>query len=300
MNFGTHIWHNGTLIPTEDSKVHSMSHATHYGTGAFEGVRFYSTDRGPAVFKLKEHTKRLFYSVGTIEMEIPYSQEEINQATLETISANGFSDGYIRPIAFYGADKLGLNPTGNPVETVIAVMPWGKYLSDDPIEVGLSPYVRIHPKSLICDAKISGHYVNSTLSNQWAKKNNYHEALLLDFEDNLAEGPGENLFLVKDGKLMTPQLGSILPGITRATIMELAKEEFGIETLEKTLKLKDLLEADEAFYTGTAAEVTLIKSLDREQIGDQSNLISTKLKQLYGDVVTGKVEKYHDWLSFVN
>ena len=298
MNFGEQIWHNGKLVPTQDAMLHCMSHATHSGSGAFEGIRYSNTDNGPAVFKLREHMERLLYSGSVIELESEHSVDALCEATLETIRANPFEDGYIRPIIFYGADKLGLNPAGNPCETAIAVMPWGKYLSDDPIEVGLCPYVRIHPKSLVSDAKISGHYVNSTLSNQWAKKHKYHEALLLDFEGNLAEGPGENLFMIKDGTLYTPKLGSILPGITRATIMDLAQKELRVETIEKTLTMDDLMASDEAFYTGTAAEVTIIGSIDRTPIGDQSNEISGKLKKIYADVVTGKMEQYHEWLSF--
>ncbi len=299
MDLGKYIWRNDEFVPADDAKISLVNHATHYGSGAFEGVRFYQTDKGPAVFRLQDHTRRLFYSAHTLELEIPYTAEEINEATLELLRKNKFTSGYIRPVAMFGTEKMGLNPHGATLETFIAAWPWGKYLSDDPITVGISPWIRIHPKSLQCDAKINGHYVNSIMSSLWAKNNNYQEALVLDFNDNVAEGPGENLFLVKDGQLITPAPGNILPGITRKTIMELAKNELGIHTEERIVTPEEVFAADEAFYTGTAAEVTIIGSLDGKQIGNGDNEISEKLKKLYHDVVTGKVEKYHDWLTWV-
>ena len=299
MDLGTYIWRNGAFIPSKEAKTSVINHALHYGSGAFEGIRFYKTDKGSAVFRLKEHMERLHYSASIIELKIPYSIEQLCEANLELLKRNGYQDGYIRPVALFGEGKMGLNPHGADIDTFIAAWPWGKYLSDDPITVGTSPWMRIHPKSLQCDAKINGHYVNSIMSSQWAHNKGYQEALLLDFEGKVAEGPGENIFVVKNGKLFTPKLGTILAGITRASIMELAREELGIETAEKDLYPEDLLSADELFFTGTAAEVTIIKSLDGQQIGTQENKISEQLKSLYHDVVTGKVEKYEGWLSYV-
>jgi len=299
MDFGAHVWRNGQLIKSEDAKTSLINHALHYGSGVFEGIRCYKTERGTAVFRLKEHMERLQYSGSVLEIKMPHSVQDPCQATLELLKANNLESGYIRPVACFGEGKMGLNPHGADIDVFIAAWAWGKYLSDDPITVGTSPWIRIHPKSLQADAKINGHYVNSIMSSQWAHNNNYQEALLLDYKGNLAEGPGENLFIIKDGEMFTPELGTILNGITRATIMELSEKELGIKTIQKTLTPADLLNADEAFFTGTAAEVTILKSIDGNQIGTQANEISGQLKQLYADVVEGRVEKYNDWLSYV-
>lgn len=300
MDFGANVWRNGQLIPSAQAHTSLINHCLHYGSGVFEGIRCYQTPKGTAVFRLREHMERLHYSASILELEIPYSVDELCQATLDVLAANKLDSGYIRPVACFGEGKMGLNPHGADIDVFIAAWPWGKYLSDDPITVGTSPWCRIHPKSLQSDAKINGHYVNSIMSSQWAHNNDYQEALLLDFAGNLAEGPGENLFLVKDGTLYTPQLGTILNGITRATIMELAETELGVKTVETTLSPEDLATADEAFFTGTAAEVTIIKSVDGESLGDQSNQISGQLKDLYHRVVSGEEPKYDEWLSYVN
>ncbi len=299
MDFGTHVWRNGEIIPMEEAKTSIINHALHYGSGVFEGIRCYQTERGTAVFKLKEHMERLHYSASVLEIPMPYSVEALCQANLDLLKKQNLASGYIRPVACFGEGKMGLNPAGADIDVFIAAWGWGKYLSDDPITVGTSPWIRIHPKSLQADAKINGHYVNSIMSSQWAHNNNYQEALLLDYNGNLAEGPGENLFIIKDGVMYTPQLGTILSGITRATVIELAEKELGIKTIETTLKPEDLVNADEAFFTGTAAEVTILKSIDGNQIGTQENKTSGQLKQLYADVVEGRIEKYDDWLSYV-
>lgn len=299
MNLGQYIWRNGTFIKSEAAQISLVNHALHYGSGAFEGIRFYKTQKGPAVFRLEDHMKRLHYSASIIELEIPFSTETLCQKTVELIKKNEFENGYIRPVAMFGEDKMGLNPHGAQIDTFIAAWPWGKYLSDDPISVGISPWIRIHPKSLQCDAKINGHYVNSIMSSQWAHNNHYQEALLLDFENKVAEGPGENIFLVKNNQLLTPKLGTILAGITRDTIIKLAKDELGIDTKETDLSSEDLFTAEEAFFTGTAAEVTIIKSIDKKQIGTQKNKISEQLKNLYHNVVTGKIHQYNSWLSLI-
>jgi len=299
MNLGKFVWRNGKFVVAEDATISVVNHALHYGSGVFEGVRFYKTASGSAIFRLDDHTDRLFYSASVLELEIPFSREEINSATVELLRKNGFESGYIRPVAMFGEGKMGLNPHGAKIETFISAWPWGKYLSDDPISCGISPWIRIHPRSLQCDAKITGHYANSILSSLWAKNHDFHEAIVLDHAGNLAEGPGENLFLVKNGRLLTPSRGNILPGITRATVIELAERELGIKTEEKTLTPEDLFSADEAFFTGTAAEVTLIKSVDGRAIGDGENAISGQLKKLYGEVVSGRAEKYRGWLTFL-
>ena len=300
MNYGENFWRNGKLIKSNEGDISIMNHCLHYGSGVFEGVRFYETKQGPAIFRAKEHYDRLHYSAGVIELEIPFSTKELTEATEELIKINNFTSGYIRPVAFYGEDKMGLNPEGSKEEVFIANWAWGKYLSDDPITVGVSPWQRISPLALQCDAKINGHYVNSIMSSQWAKKNNYQEALLLDFEGNVAEGPGENIFYIKNGQVFTPPLGAILAGITRQTIIELLDKEFGIKVIEQDAKIEDLLQADEAFFTGTAAEITIIKSIDGQQIGKQDNDISSRIKNMYADVVHGRIEKYNHWLTFCN
>ncbi len=298
MNFGPYVWRNGNFVKEDEANISVVNHVLHYGSGVFEGIRCYETANGTAIFRLKEHMERLHYSASTLELEIPYSVQDLCEANLELLRKNNLKSGYIRPVACFGEGKMGLNPHGAEIDTFIAAWPWGKYLSDDPITVGISPWIRIHPKSLQADAKINGHYVNSIMSSQWAHNNDYQEALLLDYEGNLAEGPGENLFIIKNNTLYTPKLGTILNGITRDTIIKLAKEELGIETQEGVFAPEELKNADEAFFTGTAAEVTIIKSVDGQQIGDQSNTISNQLKQLYADVVEGRVEKYHHWLSW--
>ncbi|HLC65202.1 MAG TPA: branched-chain amino acid transaminase [Candidatus Nanoarchaeia archaeon] len=291
------IWLNGKLVKWEDAKVHVLIHALHYGSAVFEGIRFYKTDKGPAVFRLKEHMARLLKSAKVFNMKIPFTQEQLEEATLETIRKNKIDAGYIRPIAFFGYGKMGLNPEGAPVDVAIAVWPWGSYLGEEAVKVKISKYMRIHPKSLISDAKVSGHYVNSILASLEAKEAGYQECLLLDYTGNIAEGPGENFFLIKKGKLYTPQLGNILPGITRDSIMKIAKD-LGYDSEEKVISVKDAKSADECFYTGTAAEVTGIRQIDDVQIGDDNYPITKKLKTAFLDVVHGRNKKYESWLSY--
>src|SRR3989344_1312200 len=291
------IWLNGKLVKWEDAKVHVLIHALHYGSAVFEGIRFYKTDKGPAVFRLKEHMARLLKSAKVFNMKIPFTQEQLEEATLETIRKNKIDAGYIRPIAFFGYGKRGLNAEGAPVDVAIAVWPWGSYLGEEAVKVKISKYMRIHPKSLISDAKVSGHYVNSILASLEAKEAGYQECLLLDYAGNIAEGPGENFFLIKKGKLYTPQLGNILPGITRDSIMKIAKD-LGYDSEETVISVKDAKSADECFYTGTAAEVTGIRQIDDVQIGDDNYPITKKLKTAFLDVVHGRNKKYESWLSY--
>ncbi len=232
-------------------------------------------------------------------MKVPYTKEEFNQAILKTIKENKIDAGYIRPIIFYGYGKMGLDPKGAELNCAIAVWPWGSYLGEEAVKVKTSSYLRIHPKSTHADAKICGHYVNSIFASLEAKKEGYEEALLLDYKGNIAEGPGENLFLVKDGRLLTPPLGNVLPGITRMSIMQIAKDQ-GIKVEEKALKLEDVYNANEAFFTGTAAEVTPIASLDGKKIGKEApGPITKKIKEIFLDAVHGKNKKYEHWLSYV-
>jgi len=294
------IWMDGTMLPAAEAKIDALSHALHYGSGVFEGTRFYKTDRGPAIFRLEDHTKRLFYSASVIHLNIPFSEEEVNAATLAVVRENELESGYIRPLAFFGEGKMGLRPEGAKPRILIAAWPWGKYLADRPISVKISSYIRIHPRSLVADAKVTGHYVNSILAVQEVLPLGYDEALLLDFEGNVAEGPGENFFLVKNGEIHTPKLGTILAGITRKTLFQIAEDK-GVPVIERSIAPEEIFSADEAFFTGTAAEVTPIGKVDDRMIGNgEEGDITAILKKAYFDIVTGKNPKYEKWLSFVN
>ena len=294
-----YIWMDGKFKKWKDAKIHVLAHTLHYGAGSFEGIRFYNTPDGPAIFRLKEHTKRFFYSAKAIDMKIPYSQKEINETIIKLVKKNKVKGGYIRPLAFYGYGKMGLNPAGAPVNVSIACWPWGTYLGEDAVKIKTSQYIRIHPQSTVADAKICGHYVNSILASIEVHKQGYHEALFLDYKGNVAEGPGENIFMVKKGVIYTPPLGTILAGITRDSAMTIAKD-LGFKVVEKILKLKDLYAADECFFTGTAAEVTPIISIDKKKIGNgKIGLITTELQKTFLGVVKGRNEKYRKWLTYI-
>ncbi len=293
------IWMDGKLIDWDDAKVHVLTHTLHYGMGVFEGIRFYDTGKGPAIFRLQDHTRRLFNGAKRIYMDVPYTEDEFNDAIVSTIAQNEIQSGYIRPLFFYGYGKMGLDPHGAPINSIIAVWPWGAYLGDGAVQVKTSRFIRIHPDSTHAESKITGHYVNSIFASCEAKEAGFQEALLLDYAGNVAEGPGENLFIVKDGKIITPRLGNILQGITRRSIMELAIDQ-GIEVDEKEITLDDIYDADEAFFTGTAAEITPIESLDKKKIGRTTpGPITQRLKDVFFDIVHGKIEKYDDWLTYV-
>lgn len=265
----------------------------------FEGIRCYETDRGPAIFRLSDHIKRLYDSAKTLKMDIPYSQGEFADAVKETVGKNGVSSAYIRPICLFGYGKMGLDPKGAKVNCAIAVWPWGKFLGENPVRVKISEYCRIHPKSTHAEAKICGHYVNSIFASIEVKDKGYDEALLLDYRGFCAEGPGENLFIYKDKKLLTPPRGTILNGITRSSIIDVAKD-MGIRVEEKSLKPEDVYSADEALFTGTAAEISSICSLDDHQIGGEApGPITKKLQKAFMDIVHGRDKKYSRWLTYV-
>ena len=295
-----YIWKNGTMLPWESATTHVLTHTLHYGGGVFEGLRVYDTERGPAIFRLPEHIERLFYSASALQMQIPFSQKEIVDACIKVVRENKLQKGYVRPIAYYGYGKMGVNPKGAAVDVAIACWPWGAYLPHDMIEVKVSSFIRIHPKTTVADAKISGHYVNSILAVLELSGTKYHEALFLDFNGNVAEGPGENLFVVKNGAIFTPQLGTILPGITRATVMELARS-LGFRITETNLTLSDVYTSDEAFFTGTAAEVTPIRSVNDMVIGKgEVGPLTSGIRKLFFDVVHGRIKEFEKFVTFVN
>jgi branched-chain amino acid aminotransferase len=264
------IWHDGKLVPWREATTHVLTHSLHYGLAVFEGVRAYKTAEGTAIFRLKEHTDRLFNSAHIYMMQMPYDKETLMEAHKEVVRANKLESCYLRPIAFYGSEKMGVSPKGAKVHVSIAAWPWGAYLGEDGLANGIrvktSSYARHHVNVSMCRAKYSGTYANSILANMEATEHGYDEALLLDVDGFVAEGAGENLFVVKDGQIYEPEIASALVGITRATVIQLAKE-LGYEVKAKRLTRDDLYIADEAFFTGTAAEVTPIREVDGRQIG---------------------------------
>jgi len=293
-----YVWIDGEFLEWKNAKIHVMSHSLHYGDSVFEGIRFYETERGPAIFRLKDHVKRLAHSISAFGAKPPYNEEEIIQAIKETVKKNKIPSGYIRPLLFFG-EKIGLINTGLDLHLAIIVVPFPSYLGEDPIKVKISSIMRIHPKTTDMTAKIGGHYANSILASMEVKNQGYDEALLLDEKGNVAEGPGENFFIVKNKTLITPPIGSILPGITRASVIQIAEDQ-NIEIAQTPLTIEETKKADEAFFTGTAAEVTPIKSIDDAPIGDGSiGEITSKIKKTFDEVVAGKNEKYIEWLDFV-
>ncbi len=295
------IWMNGELVDWADAKVHVGVHGLHYGSGVFEGIRCYDTPKGPAVFRLGEHMQRLHNSARLLYMEIPYSVDELKDATNELLGANGLEECYIRPIAFYGYGQLGVAARGNPVETVLMSWPWGSYLGEEGLTNGIrakiSSWQRIPPNVVPHVAKASGIYLNSMLAVTEANNAGYDEAILLTPEGTVADGSGENLFVVRDGVIYTPDLASgILPGITRDTVTQIA-QDLGHTVVEKPLIRSDLYLADEVFMTGTAAEVTPLRSVDDHEIGVGE--ITLAIQKAYLDTVRGKSERWSHWLDHV-
>jgi branched-chain amino acid aminotransferase len=293
------IWMNGELVDWADAKVHVGVHGLHYGSGVFEGIRCYDTPKGPAVFRLGEHMQRLHNSARLVHMQIPYSVDELKDATNELLGANGLDECYIRPIAFYGYGQLGVAARGNPVETVLMSWPWGSYLGEEGLTNGIrakiSSWQRIPPNVVPHVAKATGVYLNSMLAVTEANNAGYDEAILLTPEGTVADGSGENIFVVKNGVIYTPDLASgILPGITRDTVTQIA-QDLGHTVLEKALIRSDLYLADEVFMTGTAAEVTPLRSVDDYEIGVGE--ITLAIQKAYLDTVRGKSERWSHWLD---
>ena len=296
------IWYDGKLVPWREANIHVLTHSLHYGLSIFEGVRAYNTVKGPAIFRVKEHTERLFNSAHIFRMEMPFDKATLIEAQKEVVRVNKLDSGYIRPIAFYGSEKMGVSPKGAKVHVAVAAWPWGAYLGADGMEKGIrvktSSFTRHHVNVTMCRAKYAASYTNSILANMEATDDGYDEALLLDVDGFVAEGAGENLFMVKDGKIYEPEIASALIGITRASVIQLAKDHFGIDVISKRLTRDDIYTADEAFFSGTAAEVTPIRELDRRQIGAGTRgPITTKLQSLFFEAVHGKLPAYNHWLT---
>jgi branched-chain amino acid aminotransferase len=297
------IWQDGKLVPWREATTHVLTHSLHYGMSVFEGVRAYKTERGGAIFRLEDHTNRLFNSAHIFQMAMPFDKATINEAHKEVLRANNLEAGYLRPIAFYGSEKMGVSPKGAKVHVVIAAWPWGAYLGEDGLERGIrvkvSSYTRHHVNISMVRAKASGHYINSILANNEVTNEGYDEAMLLDPEGYVAEGAGENLFIVKQGKLYTPDLTSCLEGITRATVLQIAAE-LGLSVQEKRITRDEVYCCDEAFFTGTAAEVTPIRELDGRQIGiGRRGPVTAQIQAKYFDVVNGRSAQHNDWLAYI-
>ena len=297
------IWYDGKLVPWREANTHVLTHSLHYGLAVFEGLRAYKTGKGTAIFRLQEHTERLLNSAHIFMMKMPYDRATLMEAQKEVVRANRLEECYVRPIAFYGSEKMGVSPKGAKVHVAIAAWPWGAYLGADGIEKGIrvktASYARHHINVTMCRAKFSGTYANSILANQEAVEHGYDEALLLDVDGYVAEGSGENLFIVKNGKLYEPELTSALIGITRDAVITLARD-IGLEVEARRITRDDVYIADEAFFTGTAAEVTPIRELDSRVIGSgRRGPITQKLQSMFFDVVNGRAEKYRQWLTYV-
>lgn len=292
------------MVPWAKAQIHVLTHTLHYGMGVFEGIRCYRTEKGPAVFRLKDHMLRLENSARLVGMKLPYSLQKLVQATKETVKANRIQECYIRPIAFYGYGVMGLNPEGSKVDVAIAVWPWGTYLGEEGLRNGvrakISRWRRIHPNIMPPQAKVVANYANSILAKVDALESGYDEAILLNLDGKIAEGPGENVFIVRDGKLITPPISSgALAGITRDSVIKIARDE-GIDFEEKDLTPEELYSADEAFFTGTAAEVTPIREVDGHKIGDgKRGPLTEKLQHIYFNTVRGRELKYKSWLDYV-
>jgi branched-chain amino acid aminotransferase len=298
------IWHDGKLVPWRSATTHVLTHSLHYGLAVFEGVRAYKTIDGTAIFRLKDHTDRWFNSAHIYMMKMPYDKETLMEAHKEVVRANELESCYLRPIAFYGSEKMGVSPKGASVHVSIAAWPWGAYLGADGLEKGIrvktSSYARHHVNVSMCRAKYSGTYANSILANLEATEHGYDEALLLDVDGYVAEGAGENLFVIKNGRIYEPEIASALMGITRDTVITLARD-LGYEVIAKRMTRDDIYIADEAFFTGTAAEVTPIRELDGRIIGaGKRGPITAKIQKLFFDVVNGRVAKHKDWLTPVH
>tara|TARA_B100000401_G_scaffold386390_1_gene290506 strand:+ start:622 stop:1545 length:924 start_codon:yes stop_codon:yes gene_type:complete len=295
------IWFDGKLVPWRDATVHVLTHTLHYGMGVFEGVRAYDTKNGTCIFRIEEHTQRLINSAKILGMKIPYSFDEIVDAQIEVVRENKLTSGYIRPMCFYGAEGMGLRADGLKEHLIVAAWEWGSYFSKENLQKGIrvktSSYNKHFVNSSMCKAKANGNYINSMLALQEALNGGYDEALLLDTNGFVAEGSGENIFIVTEGKIVTPELTSALDGITRRSVIEFA-HDLGIEIITKPITKDEIYIAEEAFFTGTAAEVTPIRELDDKIIGNgEMGNITKELQKLYFKVVNGEEKKYNKWLK---
>lgn len=295
------IWKDGQMIEWRDATLHMLTHSLHYGMAIFEGVRAYKTVDGTAIFRLKEHTQRLFNSAKIFQMKLPFDMETLMAAQREVVRANQLESCYIRPLAWIGSEKMGVSARGNTIHVSVAAWPWGAYLGEEGLAKGIrvktSSFTRHHVNISMVRAKASGYYINSILANQEVTADGYDEALLLDTEGYVSEGAGENVFIVKAGKIYTPDLASCLDGITRDSVLTMARD-LGIDVIEKRITRDEIYCADEAFFTGTAAEVTPIRELDGRQIGAGSRgPVTEQLQSLFFDVVGGKAAKYKHWLT---
>jgi len=296
-----HIWFDGKLVDWRDAKIHVLTHSLHYGMAVFEGVRAYNTDKGTVIFRLNEHTRRLFNSAKIFQMQLPFSFEQVIEAQKEVVRANKLESCYLRPLAWIGSEKLGVSARGNTIHMSVSAWPWGAYLGEEGLAKGIrvktSSFTRHHVNVSLVRAKASGYYINSILANQEVTANGYDEALLLDTEGYVSEGAGENVFIVRDNVIYTPDLASCLDGITRDSVLTMARD-LGYKVVEKRITRDEMYCADEAFFTGTAAEVTPIRELDDRTIGTGSRgPITEKLQSLFFEVVAGKSEKYRNWLT---
>ena len=297
------IWMNGDMVPWRDARVHVLTHTLHYGMGVFEGIRAYKTERGTAVFRLHDHTRRLFDSAKILGMTIPYTPEAINQAILQCLRDNRLETAYVRPMCFYGSEGMGLHAERLRTHTSIAAWEWGAYLGAENIERGIrvktASFCRHHVNATMCRAKANGNYINSMMALKEASEAGYDEALLLDTDGFVCEGSGENFFMVRNGVLYTPELASALEGITRDTVLQLARE-IELPIREKRITRDEVYVADEAFFTGTAAEVTPIRELDGRPIGEgKRGPITERLQSMYFDQVEGRRSAYDQWLTYV-
>jgi branched-chain amino acid aminotransferase len=298
------IWMDGQMVEWRDAKIHVLTHTLHYGCGAFEGVRAYKTPKGTAIFRLQEHTQRLFNSGKILRMAIPFTQEQVSEAQRAVVRANKLESGYLRPLIWIGSQKLGVSPKGNTIHLMVAAWEWGAYLGEEGMKRGIrvktSSYTRHHVNITMTQAKAVSNYTNSILANMEATDDGYDEALLLDTSGFVSEGAGENIFVIKDGKVYTPDLSAgALNGITRNTVFHIC-QDLGIEIIQKRITRDEIYISDEAFFTGTAAEVTPIRELDRVQIGAGSRgPITEKIQTAFFDIVNGRNPKYAHWLTLV-
>jgi branched-chain amino acid aminotransferase len=298
-----YIWFDGRMVDWRDAKIHVLTHSLHYGMGVFEGVRAYKTASGTAIFRLTEHTRRLFNSAKIFQMELPFDFDTMVAAQKEVVRANRLESCYLRPIAWVGSEKLGVSARGNTIHVAVAAWPWGAYLGEEGLAKGIrvktSSFSRHHVNVSLVRAKASGYYINSIMANQEVTANGYDEALLLDTDGYVSEGAGENVFIVRDGRIFTPDLASCLDGITRDAVLTMARD-LGIAVIEKRITRDEMYCADEAFFTGTAAEITPIRELDDRRIGEGSRgPVTEKLQSLFFEVVAGRSEKYQRWLTAV-